>query len=103
MEEAIEIALVAKQFYNRASVAPWRNPPTERSAAIPMELGNADVICYNCGKRGHIMARCYAIVGASVKASSNKLLNPKGGAENQRARRSDSASAKNGSGNAETQ
>ena len=47
VEEAIEIALVEEQFYNSASVMPWQKPVTERSAATPMEVGNAYVICYD--------------------------------------------------------
>ena len=47
MEEAIDIALVGEKAYNIASVKPWQKPATERSAATPMKLGNADVGCYN--------------------------------------------------------
>ena len=103
MEEAIEIALFKEQYYNTASVMPWQKPATERSAATLMELGNADAVCYNCGKSGHMMDRCYAKVGASAKASTKKPPNPKGGAKNQRARRSSSTSTKTGSGNAVAQ
>uniref|UniRef100_M4B7A8 CCHC-type domain-containing protein n=1 Tax=Hyaloperonospora arabidopsidis (strain Emoy2) TaxID=559515 RepID=M4B7A8_HYAAE len=103
MEESIEIALFEQQSYNSASVTPWQKPTTERSAAAPMELGNADGVCYNCDQRGHMMARCYAKVGASAKASSKKPPNPNGGAKNHRARRSDSALTKTGSGNAVAQ
>ena len=87
MEEAIKIALVEKQPHNSASVTPWQNPATERFAATPMELSNADVVCYNCGKRGRMMARCYTKVGASTKTSSKQLFNPNGGVKTQRARR----------------
>ena len=103
MEEAIKIALVEKQPHNSASVTPWQKPATKRSAATPMELGNADAVCYNCGKRGYMMASGYAKVVASVKASSKKPPKPKGGAKNQRARNSDSASTKTGSGMAVAQ
>ena len=43
MEEAIELALVDEQSYTSALVMPWQKPAAERSAATPMELGNADV------------------------------------------------------------
>ena len=100
IEEAIGIALVKDQSYNTAYETPWQKPASERSAATPMEFGNADVVCYNCGKRSHMMARCNAKAGASATASNKKPPNTKGGAKNHRARRSDSASTKHGSGNA---
>ena len=86
MEEAIDIALVEEQSYKSASVTAYYRPSSERSDVTPMELGNADVICYKCGKRGHMMSRCYAKVAAGAKAASKKSPNPKGGAKN-RARR----------------
>ena len=90
MEEAIEITLVEEKSYNSTFVTPWQKPAAERSAVTPIELGNAEVVCYNCGKRGHMMDCCYAKVGASAKASRKKLPNRKGGAKNQRPMRSDS-------------
>ena len=60
MEEAIEITLVEEKSYNSTFVTPWQKPAAERSAVTPIELGNAEVVCYNCGKRGHMMDRCYA-------------------------------------------
>ena len=98
--EEIGIALVEEQSYNSASVTPWQKPAIEKSAATLMDLGNADVVCYNCGKRGHMTAHYYTKVGASATASNKKPPNTKGGAKNHRARRSDSASTKHGSGNA---
>ena len=68
MQKEIEIALIEELSYKSASVTPWKKPATERYAAIPMELDNEDVVWYNCGKRGHIMAHCYAKVDASAKA-----------------------------------
>ncbi|CAI5721548.1 unnamed protein product [Peronospora effusa] len=102
MEEAIDIAIVEEQSYNSASATAYYRPSVERSDATPMELGNADVICYKCGKRGHMMARCYAKVAAGAKAASKTSSNPKGGSKN-RARRAGSAPAQDGSGNAGAQ
>ena len=103
MEEAIEIALVEEQSYNSASASTWFKSSAETSDATPMELGSADVVCFNCGKRGHLKARCYAKAGASANATSKKAPFPKGGSKNQRARRTGSAPTKNGSGNAGAQ
>ena len=103
MEEAIEIAMVEEQSYNSASATAYYKPSAERSDATPMELGNADVICFKCGKRGHMMARCYAKLAAGAKTPSEKAPYPKGGARNQRARRTGSASTTEGSGNAGAQ
>ncbi|CAI5725239.1 unnamed protein product [Peronospora effusa] len=103
MEEAIDIALVEEQSYNSASSTAYYRPSSERSDATPMELGNADVICYKCGKRGHMMACCYSKVAAGAKAPSKRSPNPKGGAKDQRARRTGSAPAQDGSGNAGAQ
>ena len=50
MEEAIQIALVEEQSYNSASATAWYKPSAEKSDATPMELGNADVVCFKCGK-----------------------------------------------------
>ena len=100
MEEAIEIALVEEQSYNSASATAYYKPSAEQAVATSMELGSSDVVCYKCGKRGHMMARCYAKVDADVKAPSKRSPNPKGGAKNQRARRTCSAPAQDGSGNA---
>ena len=72
MKGEIDIDLVEEQSYNSASVTPWHIPPTERSTATPMELGNADVVFYNRGKRDHMMACCYTKVGASAKGSCKK-------------------------------
>ena len=73
MEEAIYIALVEEQSYNSALATAYYRPSSEKSDATPMELGNADVICYKCGKRGHMMARCYAKVASGAKAISKGL------------------------------
>ena len=72
MEEAIDIDLVEEQSYNSASATAYYRPSSERFDATPMELGNADVICYKCGKRGHMKDRCYAKVAADAKAASKK-------------------------------
>ena len=72
MEEAIKIALVEEQSFNSASANAWYKPSAEKADTTPMELGNADVICHNCSKRGHMMARCYAKVGAGAKTHSKK-------------------------------
>ena len=103
MEEAIQIALVEEQSYNSASATAWYKPSAERTDATPMELGNADVVCYKCGKRGHMMARCYARVPAGAKMPSKRTPFPKGDGKNQRARRMSSASTTEGSGNAGAQ
>ena len=71
--EEIGIALVEEQSYNSASVTPWQKPAIEKSAATLMDLGNADVVCYNCGKRGHMTARYYTKVGASAKRLARNL------------------------------
>ncbi|CAH0489868.1 unnamed protein product [Peronospora farinosa] len=80
MEDAIEIAMVEEQSYNSASATVYYRPSTEKSNATLMELCNADVICFN-----------------------KRSPNPKGGAKNQRARRTGSAPAQDGSGNAGAQ
>ena len=103
MEEAIEIALVEEQSYNSASATAYYKPSAEKADATPMELGSADVVCFNCGKRGHMMARCYAKGGAGAKTPSKKTPYPKGDAKNQRARRTSSASTTEKSGNAGAQ
>lgn len=99
MEEAIQIALVEEQSFNSASATAWYKPSAERTDATPMELGSADVVCFKCGKRGHVMARCYAKVSAGAKMPSKKTPYPKGGGKNQRARRLSSAPTNEGSGN----
>ncbi|CAH0493053.1 unnamed protein product [Peronospora farinosa] len=78
-------------------------PSTEKSDATPIGLGNAHGVCYMRGKRGHMMARCYAKLAVGAKAASKKSPNPKGGSKNQRARRTGSAPAQDGSGNAGAQ
>ncbi|CAI5721776.1 unnamed protein product [Peronospora farinosa] len=62
-----------------------------------MELVDADVIYYKCGKRGSMMTCRYVKVAAGAKAASKRSPNPKGGAKNQRARRTGSAPAQDGS------
>ena len=62
-----------------------------------MELSNADVVCFKCGKRGHVMARCYARVSSGAKMPSKKTPFPKGASKNQRARRMSSAPTTEGS------
>ena len=103
MEETIQIALVEEQSYNSASATAWYKSSFDRTDATPMELGNADVVYLDCGKRGHVMARCYARVPAGAKMPSKRTLFPKGGGKNQRARRMSSAPTTEGSGNAEAQ
>ena len=56
MEEAIEIDMVEEESYNSASATAYNKPEAEKSDATPMELGNADVVCYKCGKCGHMRA-----------------------------------------------
>jgi hypothetical protein len=63
MEEAIYIAIVEEQSFNAGSSTPWRGSgdrPVSRGhgGPTPMELGSAEVVCFNCGKRGHMKARC---------------------------------------------
>ena len=70
VKEAIYIALVEKQSYNSASATAWYKPSAERTDAIPMELGNAYIVGFKCGKRGNVMARCYARVPASARMPS---------------------------------
>ena len=74
----------------------WYKPSTKRADVISMELGNADIVCYKCDKRGHIMALCYAKVSADTNNPSKKGSHPKGGAKNQRAQHTDSASTTSG-------
>ena len=102
MQEAIQIALVEKQLFNSASATAWYKPSAERTDATPMELGNADVVCFTCGKRGHLKAGCYARVFSGAKMPNKKTPFPKGGGKNQRARSMSSATIE-GSGNAEAQ
>ena len=103
MEEAIQIALVEEQSFNSASATAWYKLSAERSDATSLELGNADVVCFKCGKHGHVMARCYARVSSGAKMPSKKTSSPKGGSKNQRARRVSSVPTTEGSGNAEVQ
>ena len=70
MEEAIQIAFVEEQSYYRTSATAWYKPSSERTDATLMELGNADIICFNCDKRGHVIVRCYARVSAGAKMPS---------------------------------
>ena len=70
-------------------IVPWHKVSTERFAAIPIESGNPDVVCYKCGKRSHAIDHFYTKAGSSAKATRKKLLD--GGAKNQNARRLDSA------------
>lgn len=69
MEEAISRAFVEEQSFNSGVANPWQKqggdqrpvPRGQSSGPTPMDLcGAADVICYNCGKRGHMKSRCYA-------------------------------------------
>ncbi|CAI5739629.1 unnamed protein product [Peronospora farinosa] len=66
MEEAISIAMDEEQSYNIALATAFYKPSAEKSDATPMELGNADVVCNKCGKRGHMMPRCYAKLAADA-------------------------------------
>lgn len=93
------IAFVEEQSHNSVSAMTWQKTTTEKSAAFPVELGNADVVCYKCGKSGHIKARCYANVAAGAKTPSKKASFPKGGDKDQRARRTGFAPTTSGSGN----
>ena len=99
MEVAIEIGLVEEQSFNSASATAWYKPSSEKAEATPMELGSADVICHNCGKRDHVKARCYAKKGAGAKAHSKRAPYPKDDAKNQRARRTGFGFSSDGSGN----
>jgi hypothetical protein len=67
MEEAISIAFVEEQSSNTGMSTPWKNfdPNGHRNAgrkqhdgSEPMDLSNAEVVCFNCGKRGHMKAQC---------------------------------------------
>ena len=72
MEEAIEISMVEVQSYIGATATAYYKPPAKNSYATPMKLGNADVVCYNSGKRGDMMARCFAKLVAGAQTSSKK-------------------------------
>ena len=50
MKEGTHIALVEKQSCNSASATAYYKPSAEQAVATPMELSNADVVCYKCGK-----------------------------------------------------
>ncbi|CAI5717055.1 unnamed protein product [Peronospora effusa] len=102
MKEAIDIDLVEEQSYNIASATAYYKPSAERSDATPMKLCNAGVVCYKCGKRGYMMARCYAKLAAGAKAASKKTPYPKGCSKN-RAQRTGSDSTPDKSGNVEAQ
>ena len=78
MEEAIQIALVEEQSYNSASATAWYEPSAERTHATPTELGNAEIVCFKCGKCGHVMARCYAKVSSGCKDAQQEETLPKG-------------------------
>ena len=53
MEEAIQIALVEEQSFNSGTAPSRANGPS------PMDLGNAEVVCYYCNKRGHVQSQCH--------------------------------------------
>ena len=82
MVEATEIDMVEKQSYSSASVAALHKPSSGKSDSTPMDLGKADVISYKCGKRGHMVARCYAKLAVCAKMLSKKSSYPNGGAKN---------------------
>ena len=62
MEHAISIAFVEEQSFNTGLANPWQRqwerPAPRGQGTTPMDLSSAEVVCYNCGKRGHIKARC---------------------------------------------
>jgi hypothetical protein len=63
MEEAISIAIVEEQSFNSGLSTPWKGGGEKPALKVhggptPMELGSAEVVCFNCGKRGHMKARC---------------------------------------------
>lgn len=67
MEDAINIAFIEEQSFNVGLVHNAWTRPTEASrpapkgqshGPTPMELCNTEVVCYNCGKKGHIKSRC---------------------------------------------
>jgi len=63
MEEAIHTAIVEEQSFNSGMTTPWKgggDRPVSKGhgGPTPMELGTAEVVCYNCGRRGHMKARC---------------------------------------------
>ena len=63
MEEAIHTAIVEEQSFNSGMSTPWKGGGDKSGSKghggpTPMELGSAEVVCFNCGKRGHLKARC---------------------------------------------
>ncbi len=62
MEEAITIAFVEEQSFNTGMSTPWKEVVARQvpkaDGPTPMELGSAEVVCFNCGRRGHMKAQC---------------------------------------------
>jgi Retrotransposon gag protein/Zinc knuckle len=87
MEEAIRIAFIEEQSYDKGtSDGPYHkyggnkgssHKPTgsqRHGGPTPMELGSAEVTCYNCGKKGHFSSRCNkprAQKGTAMRRTSN--------------------------------
>ena len=103
MEDAIAIAFVEEQSFNTGN-KPGGDRPTPKPGPTPMDLGSADVVCYNCGKRGHVKARCYAKPKTGAQGRSPNQRNhdaKKGGVPH--ARRTGGQPTTSGSGNARRQ
>ena len=63
MREAIDMAILEEQAHNSGLRSPWTKSDHhghkgQGQSPTPMELDNVEVVCFNCGKRGHIKARC---------------------------------------------
>ena len=72
MEEAIDIAMIEEQSYNSATATAYYKPSDEKSDDTPMELGDADVVCYKCGNRGHMMTRFFAKLAVGSRTPRKK-------------------------------
>jgi hypothetical protein len=98
MEEAIAVAYIEEQSFNSSVANPWQKsggdkagPQGQRHNPTPMDLSNADVVCYNCGKRGHVKARCYAKPKGGGSFQGRNGSRPPRGGKTPSARRSGGA------------